>query len=97
MDDFLRRAQEEMIPKMRESAFVVSIISGAVDAKIAVEIGAAVLLNKPIIVAVVPGAQVPEKLVRVADHIVEANPRSPTATADFNRAIQEIVAGLPSG
>ncbi|MCC7423798.1 MAG: hypothetical protein IT428_26330 [Planctomycetaceae bacterium] len=72
-----------------------SIINGTVDAKIAVELGAAILLDKPIIVAVVRGTEVPEKLRRLADSIVEVDPDNPADCVELHRAVVELVDRLP--
>lgn len=78
---WVRSVEEEMVPKLRDSALALSIYSGGVDAKLAVELGAAVLLDKPIIICVQAGVKVPEKLVRIADRIIEADLDNPAETA----------------
>lgn len=60
-----------MAPKMAESAFVVSLVSpGKGDVKFWVELGASIMMNKPILAVVLKGAEVPPKLRLVADEIV---------------------------
>lgn len=64
----------ELIPKLEESAVIASLIpEGEPDVKFAVELGFSIMLDKPIIAVVKPGVKVPEKLVLVADHIVEVD------------------------
>jgi hypothetical protein len=96
-DWFLDRAQNEMIPKMAESVFIIGILNGAVDAKIAVEVGAAVLLGKPILILALPGVAISEKLRRVADRIVECDVRTNAGRAAVNRAIHEMIESLGLG
>lgn len=69
--DFLFRAEHEMFPKMADSACSLTIYSGAWDAKLAVELGAALLLDKPIILLAVKGVAIPARLRRIADQVVE--------------------------
>jgi hypothetical protein len=73
---FERDIRENMIPKMRDSAKVLVIapdISSEFDVAFAVQIGASVLLEKPLIVVVDEGRTVPPKLERIADRIVYAD------------------------
>ena len=70
---FLRRAARELPDKIISSAVTVSIVpeDNRPDPKFAVELGYMIMLDKPIIAIVRPGATPPEHLVRVADEIVE--------------------------
>ena len=77
-DDFKTWAQDvldDMVPKMKGSAYVISIAppSGLADVKIAVEIGYAILLDKPLIVFAPEGRHVAERLLRIADHVITGN------------------------
>lgn len=62
-----------MLPKLAESAASLTLYTGGMDLKLAVELGAAILLDKPIMIVVAPGVKVPEHLVRAADKIIEAD------------------------
>jgi nucleoside 2-deoxyribosyltransferase len=63
---------KNVVPKIENSNVFVSILSDfKTDAKFAVEIGFAIMYDKPIVVVVKPGVKVPDKLVRIADRIVE--------------------------
>jgi hypothetical protein len=73
--------EENMVPKMEASGAVVSIQTGKTDVKLAVELGMALLLDKPLILAVTPGAIIPERLARAADEIVEFDMDRPIDTA----------------
>jgi hypothetical protein len=71
---WLRRANEELRPMIKGSAHTMALISGEEpDAKQAVELGFMILLDKPIILAVIPGVAVPVRLARAADEIVEVD------------------------
>src|SRR5512144_298268 len=69
--EFLERADRELLPMIRESAITTSLWSGHPDPKQAIEFGYMVLLDKPIVIVVIHGAKVPDKVVRVADAIIE--------------------------
>ena len=73
--EFRKYAEEVitgMVPQMEGSAYVISIAptKGAEDVKIAVEIGFALLLDKPLIVFAPEGRHVAERLLRAADHVI---------------------------
>jgi hypothetical protein len=73
---------DNMVPKMQASSAIVSLVSdGKPDVKFAVETGMAMLLNKPIILAVMPGAEVPPKLRAIADDIIEFDPDDQEGTS----------------
>jgi hypothetical protein len=63
--------RDNMVPRMINSALVVSLYPQSFDVKFAVELGAALMMDKPVILSVEPGVQVPDKLVSAADEIVE--------------------------
>ena len=77
-----KRAQDELVPKLVDSALTVSIVpDGDADIKFAVELGLSIMLGKPIILAVPAGTKVPDKLVQIADEIVELDFEKPQASA----------------
>lgn len=74
--EFQRVVNEGLVPKLKESAACVSICpdrGGELDAKFCVELGAMIMLDKPIIALVAPGQDIPAKLALVADHVVVAD------------------------
>ena len=69
--EFLRHAEEEMAPMLRDSFASVSLVpDDEGDAKFWVELGAAIMFEKPIMLVVVEGRPIPQKLQQVADEIV---------------------------
>ena len=73
-DDFVDGVRRDALAKISDSAFVMSLVPrGDTDIKFEVELGLAIMLDKPILAVVLPGAAVPERLRRVADEIVEAD------------------------
>jgi nucleoside 2-deoxyribosyltransferase len=71
---WLHRANRELRHMVKSSTYTIALMSGGEpDSKQAVELGFMILLDKPIILAVTPGTVVPDKLVKVADRIVEVD------------------------
>lgn len=89
--DFFFRAERDMFPKMRESALNLTIFSGHVDAKLALEFGAAILMDKPILLVAIKGAAIPRKVRRCADAIVEV---SGLQTPEDQRKVQDALSAL---
>lgn len=69
-DRYLEHARREMFPKMQGSAFTLTIL-GKPDPKLCLEIGAAIMFDKPILVVVPRGVAVPLALRTIAHKIVE--------------------------
>jgi hypothetical protein len=89
--EWRERANRELLPKIKGSAFVVSVNPGEdPDAKIAVETGMAILLDKPIILFSPPGRYIPQKLRQVADAIITGDPSSPETQRKFTEAIERL-------
>jgi hypothetical protein len=80
--EWAAEVEAELVPKMAGSAAAITLWTGGVDVKLAVETGLAVLMGKPIIVAVIPGATVPDKLLQLADAVIELDPANPERFAD---------------
>lgn len=86
-----QRVLTELVPMIDGSAVSVSIVpSDEGDVKFAVELGLSIMLDKPIILAVVPGRTIPEHLARVADEIVELDTTSPLAAIRIHDAVKRI-------
>lgn len=82
-DEFVDEVRRKLIPAIRDSAYIASMFTGGEpDVKFALETGLSILLDKPIIVVVPPGVAIPDKLVRVADRIVEADEGDWSGTAE---------------
>ena len=91
--DFLHRAETEMLPQMAQSVLCVTIFSkSAPDIKQCLEVGAALLFGKPLILTVPQGAVIPENLRKVAAEIVEIDDYGdPEAMRKLQAAIQRVV------
>lgn len=91
-DGFRRWADDmrnRLIPNMRDSASVLMIaprMEGRFDIEFALQIGASILLEKPLILLVHHGRTIPPKLRAIADRIIETDLNNMTMDAP---AIQE--------
>ena len=73
-NEFVRHYREDVLPKMEDSGVFMTVVSPAkVDMKFAVELGMAIMLEKPIITMVLPGARVPEKLRAISEAVVHCD------------------------
>lgn len=68
-----RELDQELLPKMKQSLFVLAFMTEKLDASVLLQLGAAVALGKPIILLAQPGLVIPAKLRRVMDEVVIAN------------------------
>jgi hypothetical protein len=94
-DEYFEHARREMFPKMKSSALAV-IIAGDPDPKLCMELGAAILFNKPIIVTVPRGREIPLSLRTIANKIVEIDVEDREGTArKLNAAVDELLKSLP--
>ena len=83
-----------MYPRMKDKAVVMSILPeepSRGDVKLWVEIGAALMLDKPLILMVDRDTVVPEKLAHCADEIVRANIGDPDAAGLVHDAIERVM------
>lgn len=71
-EEFIQQVRDDVVPKMLGSRYVVNIMPNKdeIDIKAAVEIGLAVLLDKPLIVLAPDGRVRCPKLLRLADHVI---------------------------
>lgn len=70
---FAAEIQREVFEKMEDSAASVTLWGGKADWKLAIEVGAAVLMNKPMIIVAPHDVVINRKLRAVADEIVRGD------------------------
>lgn len=95
-----QNAREELGPKMASSAYVMAIAAaGDVDPKQALEIGYAVLLDKPIVLVVPAGREVPPGLERLARRVVKLHhgPETPQAQQQLMAELASLHSELADG
>lgn len=91
-DEWVHHQREVTLKQMDESAFVVSVYSTEFNVDYALQVGAMILMDKPILVLITPGQEIPPKLRQVADEIVEVDPDALDTNAPELRArIKEFV------
>lgn len=90
--EFQRVVTEGLVPKLKESAVAVAICPSeeGVDAKFCVELGAMIMLDKPIVLVRPNAREIPPKLRLVADHIIEADITTEEGHAEFLRKLAEL-------
>lgn len=91
---FAKHVQEFTIPAMQESSIFISITPskpGEIDIQFAVQLGAAIMLDKPIVAIVQPGAPISEKLSRVVDRFIELDLEDPNFHDRLKEVIKELV------
>ena len=72
--EFAEDALENLVPSLQDSMVMVSFVPTEVtDIKFAVELGVAIMLDKPLIIVVQNGTKVPSKILACADRILEVN------------------------
>lgn len=92
---FLAAAARDLPGKIGGSAMCISLVpDGEIDPKFAVELGYMIMLDKPIIAVVVPGAAIPEKFAKVVDRFVEL-PRN-ASRAQLQRVVEAALEELDS-
>lgn len=92
MRNFADRVLTEMFPKLKASAMTISPVPpGEADVKFWVELGASIMLDKPIIAVLLGGRTCPHKLTLVADEVVHlVSPDDPEGLADMQAAIARV-------
>lgn len=90
--DYTEHVREGLLPKVKDSAFVMSLFTDSEpDVKQCMELAAALLYKKPMLFMVTPGAEVPEHLLRLADKVVEWDPEDSGKQAFIGGEIAEFM------
>jgi hypothetical protein len=100
MKAFLKRGEAEMFPKVQESAVCMMLYTDKIDAKIALELGAIILLDKPLVLIAEKNTPIPARLLRIADAVIDltdwkANPAKAQRT--ITDALEKIQQRYPEG
>jgi hypothetical protein len=95
-DEFVQHFRRDALVKMTDSALVAQLVpdKDKFDVKFAVELGAAIMLDKPILAIVMPGTHVPPKLRMIADEFVEADIDTEEGRKEVARAIARMTEAL---
>ena len=89
-EDFFQRAKRVTFPKLKASAMSLMIVSDP-DPKLCLELGAAILFDKPILALVPRGQTCPLSLRTVAHKVLEiSNPPSSGDAVAIEEALREL-------
>jgi len=90
---FARHVLKDTVPKISVSAYVMTIApeGGTRDIKQAVEIGLCILMDKPLIVFKQNGRVVAERLLRIADHVIEGDMNTPEGREALSARLQAVM------
>ena len=89
-DSFVVYQREVVLRAMTESALMISIVPKEVDIKFAVELGMAIMLNKPILALAQSSDDVPPMLRRVASRVVIADVDTAEGQALIEQALRDM-------
>jgi hypothetical protein len=100
-DRFRGHVLAEMLPKLIDSAMTVSLCpsdnEGVGDVKYWVELGASIMLDKPIIVVAHPNRVIPERLRRVADEVITADLGSEAGIKELGERLALVAQAMHDG
>lgn len=87
---YFDHARRTLFPLIHDSRVYLGLCPAEPDAKFCLELGAAVMYDKPLIFVVRPGVSIPPKLRRIADAIVEVEDlASPEGQARIAAVLKE--------
>lgn len=87
--DFKRQMEEGAAPMIRDSHAFVALVPEEADIKAAVELGLAILMDKPIVSLVMPGREIPERLRRASDMVIEGDLTDPDVQKKLHYFLHE--------
>jgi nucleoside 2-deoxyribosyltransferase len=92
---WFEHVRHELVPMIADSgtAMLMWPRPEDIDPKQALELGYMLLLDKPIILVVTPGARIPDNLAKVAVRIVEADPDAENTA----QRLAQVIAETPDG
>jgi hypothetical protein len=86
--------RQDILPKIESSVFVIGLlVPEELDLFLLLQVGAAVVLGKPLIIVALKGCWVPPKARQIADAVVEADTPAETE-AGLRKAIGRIMQQL---
>jgi hypothetical protein len=90
---FLQHFEKYVLPDMMTCHVAIVIVTDSIDSKICLEVGAAILLNKPILIVTTNDSLVPEKLRSITEKVlvIEGDWKSEAATAMIHKAVTEVI------
>lgn len=95
-DAFVEDVNQQLLSKLGKSHIVASMWDGTYDVKSAVELGFSIFMDKPIVLLVDAQAEIPPKLARVADLIIDMTADDLETEDGQRRVTQEMTDFLDS-
>lgn len=98
-EDLVAYTRREIVAKIADSAFVMSLVpSAGSDIKFAIELGTAIMLDKPIVALAIRGRDIPPGLRRVAHAVIEIGDIDTEAgQMELRRKLEPVMAELGIG
>ena len=91
-DEWEQYIRDELVPRIADSTATLSLVpQGETDIKFAVELGLSIMMDKPLILVVLPGRTVPQRLRRAADAVIEGEIQHPKTAARISAALDQIM------
>lgn len=92
-EEIIRHGEDELAPKMKNSAFMLSLVTAddKPDIKFCLELGMAIMLDKPIMAVVLDGAAVPPQLAKIAAEIVRLPRDAGLSTPESRSAASRLI------
>lgn len=95
-NDYTGAFKRDVLPSLLSSAFMLSIGTtpdpGTMDLRAATELGLMLLLNKPLLLVIMPGEEIPAALIRAAAAVVRVSGTDDAADqALIAAAVREMV------
>jgi hypothetical protein len=94
-DRWAKYVRETLLPLISLSEVTCCVIPrdpSKLDIQVATELGASVLVDKPIIALIQPGTKAPEKLAAIVDRFIEFDPSNPNQSSEaISQAVKELI------
>lgn len=90
-DSFVEHFRLDSLRKIADSDMFVAIANeNEIDPKFCMELGAAIMLDKPLVIVVPPDRVVPLRLQRIASHVIHAD----IDTEEGRQSVAEVLATI---
>jgi len=94
--DDLNEMANDILPKIEGSHFVIGLMEAKIDALQCLQIGAALLFEKPLILLQLPGVWIPPRLRKLADTVVTGSLNDIETQDRMKAALKDLVRRLES-
>jgi hypothetical protein len=93
MEGLFDNARRDIIPKMAGSAFCITVVTpDGIDPYLCLQLGACLLLEKPLLIIAIDGVWIPARVRALADAIVEGKSmKDPEMQERVHKAMRDII------